>query len=310
MCRSIKPLRKYDQVATEDEVRAAARQFVRKVSGFHRPTAKHVEPYEQAIDEIAAITVDQLLFEMDQNGVERAAVVCARIDHNPDDNDYVFAAAKQHSDRLIQIADVDCSWTAEYHTHGAAKRLARAVEQFGLRGFTHYVREDDDGAWFLSDEGLAFIGKAAELGQVASFAIPARLQPTLRALAARFTSVPFLCHHMGGARVGNPAGLAEVVRSAAQPNIHVKLSGFHYVNEVAWDFPYPACRSIVRALYEAFGPERLHWGSDYPVVRRAMTYQQSLEAVRTHCAPFIPATDMVRILGDSLNELLEGAGTR
>ena len=56
MCRSIKPLRKYDQVATEEEVRAAARQFVRKVSGFHRPTAKHAEPFEQAVDEIAIIT--------------------------------------------------------------------------------------------------------------------------------------------------------------------------------------------------------------------------------------------------------------
>ena len=49
--------------------------------------------------------------------------------------------------------------------------------------------------------------------------------------------------------------------------------------------------------------ERLHWGSDYPVVRRAMTYQQSLEAVRTFC-DFIPPADMARVLGDSLWELL------
>lgn len=255
-------------------------------------------------------TVEQLLFEMDQNGVERAAVVCARIDDNPDDNDYVFAAARQHPDRLIQIADVDCSWTAEYHTPDAADRLARAVERYALKGFTHYVRDDDDGAWFLGDDGLAFIARAAELGQVASFAIPARLQPVLRELAGRFPSVPFLCHHMGGVRVGDAAGLAEMVRSASVPNIHVKLSGFHYANDVGWDFPYPACQPIVRALYEAFGPERLHWGSDYPVVRRAMTYQHSLETVRTHCAAIILPGDMARILGDSLNDLLERAGRR
>src|SRR2546426_243825 len=42
--------------------------------------------------------------------VERAAVVCARIDHNPDDNDYVFEAIKQYPDRFYQIADVDCEW--------------------------------------------------------------------------------------------------------------------------------------------------------------------------------------------------------
>ena len=254
--------------------------------------------------------VDQLLWEMDQNGVEKAAVVCARIDHNPDDNDYVFAAARQHPDRLVQIADVDCSWSAEYHTPGAADRLERAVERYGLKGFTHYVRADDDGSWFLSEEGLAFLAKAAELGQVASFAIPARLQPVLREVAARFPGVPFLCHHMGGARVADPAALQEVLGSAALPNVHVKLSGFHYASDVAWEFPYPACRPTVRALFEAFGPERLHWGSDYPVVRRAMTYQQSLEAVRTHCASFIPADAMARVLGDSLHELLERAGPR
>jgi hypothetical protein len=66
MCRSIKPLRKYDQVATEDEVRAAARQFVRKVSGFHRPTARHLEPYEAAVDEIAGVTA-RLLAELAAN---------------------------------------------------------------------------------------------------------------------------------------------------------------------------------------------------------------------------------------------------
>ena len=56
MCRSIKPLRKYDQIATEDEVRAAARQFVRKVSGFHNPAPRNQVAFEAAVDEIAAVT--------------------------------------------------------------------------------------------------------------------------------------------------------------------------------------------------------------------------------------------------------------
>jgi hypothetical protein len=56
MCRSIKPLRRYSEIATEDEIRAAARQFVRKVSGFQRPAAKNEVPFELAVDEIAAVT--------------------------------------------------------------------------------------------------------------------------------------------------------------------------------------------------------------------------------------------------------------
>ena len=265
-------------------------------------------PYQPPVpDPESRGTVEQLLWVMDRHGVDRAAVVCARIDHNPDDNDYVAEAVRRHPDRLYQIADVDCSWTDTYHTPGAAERLERTVEQYRLRGFTHYVGADDDGAWFLSDDGLAFLEKAAELRQVASFAIPARLQPVLRQVARRFPGLPFLCHHMAGARVADPALLDEILPSAELPNIHVKLSGFHYASRVAWEYPYPDCAPIVRALYDAFGPERLHWGSDYPVVRRAMTYQQSLEAVRTHCL-FIPEPAMQRILGDSLHDLLDQAG--
>ncbi len=53
MCRSIKTLRQADIVATEEEIRAAARQFVRKVSGFREPSGKHQVAFEGAVDEIA-----------------------------------------------------------------------------------------------------------------------------------------------------------------------------------------------------------------------------------------------------------------
>src|SRR5437867_2571339 len=183
-------------------------------------------PYQPPVpDPESRAVVEQLLWEMDRNGVDRAAVVCARIDHNPENNDYVAGCVDRHPDRLYQLADVDCSWTDTYHTPDAAGRLERAVERYRLRGFTHYVRADDDGAWFLSEDGLAFLEKAAELHQVASFAIPARLQPVLRQVAGRFPGVPFLCHHMAGARVADPSLLDEIVRSAELPNVHVKLSG-------------------------------------------------------------------------------------
>lgn len=53
MCRSIKTLRRADEPATEDEVRAAALQFVRKVSGYRTPSQKNEEAFEAAVDEIA-----------------------------------------------------------------------------------------------------------------------------------------------------------------------------------------------------------------------------------------------------------------
>jgi hypothetical protein len=53
MCRSIKRLREGDLVAGEDEIREAARQYVRKVSGFTRPSKRHEEAFERAVDEVA-----------------------------------------------------------------------------------------------------------------------------------------------------------------------------------------------------------------------------------------------------------------
>jgi hypothetical protein len=53
MCRSIKTLRREDEPATEDEIRAAALQFVRKVSGFRQPSRRNQEAFEAAVEEIA-----------------------------------------------------------------------------------------------------------------------------------------------------------------------------------------------------------------------------------------------------------------
>ena len=53
MCRSIKVLRKPDQPATPEELSAAALQFVRKISGFHKPSKLNQEPFDRAVAEIA-----------------------------------------------------------------------------------------------------------------------------------------------------------------------------------------------------------------------------------------------------------------
>jgi hypothetical protein len=56
MCRSIKTLRHADVVATDEEIRAAARQFVRKVSGFSKPSPRHEAAFEEAVDQIAHVS--------------------------------------------------------------------------------------------------------------------------------------------------------------------------------------------------------------------------------------------------------------
>ena len=54
MCRSIKPLFNFDPPVTSEEVRAASLQFVRKISGFHKPSKANEGAFEAAVEEIAA----------------------------------------------------------------------------------------------------------------------------------------------------------------------------------------------------------------------------------------------------------------
>ena len=56
MCRSIKPLRNMDHPVTEQEIQEAALQYVRKVSGYRKPSKANEEAFQQAIDEIAEST--------------------------------------------------------------------------------------------------------------------------------------------------------------------------------------------------------------------------------------------------------------
>jgi len=56
MCRNIKTLHNFEPPATEDEIRAAALQYVRKVSGSQKPSKANEAAFERAVDEIAHIT--------------------------------------------------------------------------------------------------------------------------------------------------------------------------------------------------------------------------------------------------------------
>ncbi|MGW0229832.1 amidohydrolase family protein [Actinopolymorpha singaporensis] len=268
-------------------------------------------PYDPPVpDPDTRGSVDALLYEMDVHEVERAAVVCARIGTgdaaNEDNNLYCAEAARRHPDRLAVLADVDCSWRSEHHTPGAADRLRDVATGLGVAGFTHYVRPDNDG-WFRSEEGMEFFAAAAELDLVASLAISPAWQADLRAVARAFPTLPILVHHLGALAPARPtfdSDLAEVLASAAEPNVLVKVSGFHYVSARGWDFPYADARKVFAALFATYGADRLCWGSDFPAARAHVTYTQSLEVVRAHC-DFLSPTDTDKVLGGTLVRVLD-----
>jgi hypothetical protein len=56
MCRNIRTLYNYEPVATDEEIRAASLQYVRKISGFSKPSQANAEAFEEAVDEVARVS--------------------------------------------------------------------------------------------------------------------------------------------------------------------------------------------------------------------------------------------------------------
>lgn len=82
MCRNIKTLFNFDPPVTEEEVRAASLQFVRKITGFNKPSKSNEGSFQKAVDDVAAISL-HLLHSLEttappKNREEEAAKARAR----------------------------------------------------------------------------------------------------------------------------------------------------------------------------------------------------------------------------------------
>jgi hypothetical protein len=66
MCRNIRPLHNFDPPATEEEVRSAALQYVRKISGYNKPSQANAEAFQRAVDTVTQATT-RLLDELVTN---------------------------------------------------------------------------------------------------------------------------------------------------------------------------------------------------------------------------------------------------
>jgi hypothetical protein len=60
MCRNIRPLYNFEPPATDEEIRSASLQYVRKISGFTKPSQANAEAFDRAVDAVAAASADLL----------------------------------------------------------------------------------------------------------------------------------------------------------------------------------------------------------------------------------------------------------
>ena len=204
-------------------------------------------------------TFEQLVAQMDEAGVAKAAVVHSSTTYGFD-NSYVVDGCNQYPDRLVAVGSVDmlADDVAATIKGWAGKGLA------GLRIFTGGSTKDFDPSELDNPKSFKAWEMLAELG------LPMCIQtgpiglPQVAMLARKFPSVNIVLDHLGrpdvldGPPYANAASLFEI---ADIPNIFMKLTP-RIFGDVKKD--KASAETFFPRVVEAFGAQRMAWGSNFP----------------------------------------------
>lgn len=174
-------------------------------------------------------------------------------------------------------------------------QLAELTRHPRFRGVRHVAQDEPDDRFLVRPEVVRGIARLAEFGLTYDLLIFPRQLPAAIELVGRFPHQPFVLDHIAKPplRTGELSPWHEQLRElAAFPNVMCKLSGM--VTEADHARWQPGdLRPFLDGVFAAFGPERLMYGSDWPVCLLAADYDRQLavvrDYVREHCRAAEPA---------------------
>ena len=149
-----------------------------------------------------------------------------------------------------------------------------------LVGVRHQVHDEPDPEWLLRDDVGRGLAAVAAAGLVYDLLVRERELPAARAVARRLPELTLVVDHLAKPRIRDGAvepWAGELAALARQSNVACKVSGL--VTEADWDAWTPGqLVPYVRHAAEVFGPDRLLFGSDWPVCLLAAGYAEVVEA--------------------------------
>jgi L-fuconolactonase len=165
-----------------------------------------------------------------------------------------------------------------------------------VKGVRRNLQSEPDPEFCLRPEFLAGVRLLAEFGLAFDLCLRHEQLPVATELVRRVPEVTFVLDHLGkpdvrGKRIQPWAN--DLKALAAQPNVVAKVSGL--TTEAAWHNWQPVdLKPYLSHLIESFGPQRLMFGSDWPVMILAADYERWVEAVRTQL-PISKEEDWIRL---------------
>ncbi len=236
-------------------------------------------------------TPEMLLALMKANGVERTVIV-QYIGYRWD-NRYVADTLKKYSQYFHGVARVNPLDPA------APDDLSRLTEE-GFRGVRLSPGADASGDWIRGDLMPPLWRRAESLKVPMQILAPISRMPDIGHLTELCPDLTVVIDHMADCPVDQPIELEKLIALARYPKVSVKISHTWSISKEP--YPYLDAQEHVKRLYAAFGPKRLMWGTDWPVVEERATYRQALTVVRNDMK-FLNEEDKSWILSKTIERI-------
>ena len=211
---------------------------------------------------------EQLALEFDANGID--ASIAVQADQSEAETLFLLDLAER-SERIAGVV----GWI-DLASPQVDDRLRFFSRFTKLRGFRHIVQAEPDDRFLLRSDFARGISRLREFGFTYDILIYPKQLPAAIELVSKFPEQRFVVDHLAKPEIktGSSASWAANIRNiAANPNVYCKVSGL--VTEADWRRWKPAgFKFYLDVVFEAFGSERLMFGSDWPVCLLAASYRQ------------------------------------
>ena len=236
-------------------------------------------------------TPETLLELMKANGVEKTVII--QVIHYRYDNAYLAAVLKRYPGVFQGVARVDPLDPA------APDRLSQLTKQ-GFRGVRLSPAGNASGDWFHGPLMPPLWNRCRELKVPMTVLAPISRMPEVGLLLEKIPDLTVVIDHMADCPVDQPAELEKLIALQRYPNVFVKIS--HTWSISRQPYPWLDAQEHVKRLHHAYGPQRLMWATDWPIIEGWSTYPKALAVVRDEMK-FLNADDLRWILSKTIERV-------
>jgi predicted TIM-barrel fold metal-dependent hydrolase len=236
-------------------------------------------------------TPEMLLALMKANGVSKTLII--QVIHYRWDNSYLADVLQQYPEYFRGVGRVNPQDPA------APDRVSQLVAD-GFAGVRISPAADAQGDWIGGPLMEPLWRRCLEEKASLSVLAPATRIPEVTALIDKFPELDVIIDHMADCPPDRQDLLDPLLALKRYPNVFVKVSHAWSLSRQA--YPYTDSQALVQQVYNAFGPQRLMWGTDWPLVEGYCGYGRALALVRDEM-PFLNDDDKAWMLSRTVSRV-------